>query len=174
MNGPCNTLTQSRIWVGCSSGSPVHGGFCTDLSACRRHKAIHFRALTQVMPRRCRAVGQCLGLRHRERSNGTRLFPLYHSQRAKRASSNDGMVRPSALAAVKLITSFYLLGACTGRFGSKAKLRPLLQQQTESRLTGRSENVLQHDPPIHFLARCPSCRSPPFLPLRPSCAVAPS
>ena len=94
-----------------------------------------------------------------------------HNRRTKRASSNDGMVRPSALAAVQLITSFYLLGACTGRFGSKAKPRPLLQQLTESRLTGRSENVPQHDPPIHFLARCPSCRSPAILPLRPSCVV---
>ena len=39
------------------------------------------------------------------------------------ASSDDGMVRPSALAVLRLITSSYLVGACTGRSDGFSPLR---------------------------------------------------
>ena len=40
---------------------------------------------------------------------------LYSITSSARASSDGGTVRPSALAVLRLITSSYLVGACTGR-----------------------------------------------------------
>src|SRR4029453_6901886 len=43
------------------------------------------------------------------------LAPLHSITSSARASSVGGTVRPSALAVLRLITSSYLVGACTGR-----------------------------------------------------------
>src|SRR5215813_11835474 len=40
-----------------------------------------------------------------------------------RASTDDGISRPSALAVLRLITSSYLVGACTGRSAGFSPLR---------------------------------------------------
>src|SRR6478672_6150602 len=55
-------------------------------------------------PRRCRAAEQ-----HDE------LPPLHSITSSARAISDGGTVRPSVLAVLRLITSSYLVGACTGR-----------------------------------------------------------
>src|SRR5947209_5950919 len=44
-----------------------------------------------------------------------KLPPLHSMTSSARASTDDGMSRPSALAVLRLITSSYLPGACTGR-----------------------------------------------------------
>src|SRR5262249_24392794 len=44
------------------------------------------------------------------------IAPLHHSiTSSARASTDDGRSRPRALAVLRLITSSYLVGACTGR-----------------------------------------------------------
>src|SRR5262249_61377432 len=49
--------------------------------------------------------------------------PLHHSiTSSARASRLSGTVRPSALAALRLITSSYLVGCCTGRSAGLAPL----------------------------------------------------
>src|SRR5262245_10176900 len=53
-----------------------------------------------------------------------RLAPPHHSiTSSARASSVGGRVRPSALAVLRLITSSYLVGACTGRSAGFSPLR---------------------------------------------------
>src|SRR5262245_6211543 len=52
------------------------------------------------------------------------LAPPHHSiTSSARASSVSGTVRPSALAVLRLITSSYLVGACTGRSAGFSPLR---------------------------------------------------
>ena len=52
------------------------------------------------------------------------LAPLHHSiTSSARASSEGGISRPSAFAVLRLITSSYLVGACTGRSAGFSPLR---------------------------------------------------
>src|SRR3954447_6807873 len=51
------------------------------------------------------------------------LAPLHSITSSARASSTDGMVRPSAFAVLRLIASSYLLGACTGKSAGFSPLR---------------------------------------------------
>src|SRR5262245_30128375 len=52
------------------------------------------------------------------------LAPPHHSiTSSARASKLSGTVRPSALAVLRLITSSYLVGACTGRSAGFSPLR---------------------------------------------------
>ena len=48
---------------------------------------------------------------------------LYSITSLARASTDGGTVRPSALAVFRLITSSYLVGACTGRSAGFSPLR---------------------------------------------------
>src|SRR5438105_14304638 len=48
---------------------------------------------------------------------------LYSITSSARASKVGGTVRPSALAVLRLITSSYLVGACTGRSAAFSPLR---------------------------------------------------
>ena len=66
----------------------------------------------------------------RERPRGRRaaeqrdeLAPLHSITSSARASSVGGTSRPSALAVLRLITSSYLVGACTGRSAGFSPLR---------------------------------------------------
>ena len=51
------------------------------------------------------------------------LAPLHSITSSARASSVGGTSRPSALAVLRLITSSYLVGACTGRSAGFSPLR---------------------------------------------------
>jgi hypothetical protein len=57
------------------------------------------------------------GLMHRSKQH------LYSITSSARASSEAGTVRPSALAVLRLITSSYLVGACTGKSAGFSPLR---------------------------------------------------
>ena len=48
-----------------------------------------------------------------------------------RASSDEGMSRPSALAVLRLITSSYLVGACTGKSAGFALGFPFIGGRAE-------------------------------------------
>src|SRR5262245_366126 len=55
---------------------------------------------------------------------GDELAPLHHSiTSSARASTVGGMLRPMVLAVFMLITSSYLVGACTGRSAGFSPLR---------------------------------------------------
>jgi hypothetical protein len=69
----------------------------------RWHLARLLRARRE-RPRDCRTAEQ-----------GDELAPFHSITSSARASSSGGIVRPSALAVVRLITRPYLVGACTGR-----------------------------------------------------------
>ena len=49
--------------------------------------------------------------------------PLHSITSSARASTDGGMVRPSAFAVLRLMTSSYLVGACTGRSAGFSPLR---------------------------------------------------
>ena len=48
---------------------------------------------------------------------------IYSITSSARASTEGGTVRPSAFAVLRLITSSYLVGACTGRSAAFSPLR---------------------------------------------------
>src|SRR5262245_38270383 len=56
------------------------------------------------------------------------LAPLHSITSSARASKLSGTMRPSALAVLRLTTSSYLVGACTGR---SAGFSPLRMRSTE-------------------------------------------
>ena len=69
---------------------------------------------------------------HVQRTNDVRFVPkadisaaniTYSITSSARARSVGGTVRPSALAVLRLITSSYLVGACTGRSAGFSPLR---------------------------------------------------
>ena len=66
---------------------------------------------------------------HVQRTGHVRFVPiadmqlLYSITSSARASSDGGTSRPSALAVLRLITSSYLVGACTGRSAGFSPLR---------------------------------------------------
>ena len=74
-------------------------------------------------------VRSTLRSRHREvtRSGPFRAMNrhpgLYSITSSARASKDGGRVRPSAFAVLRLITSSYLVGACTGRSAGFSPLR---------------------------------------------------
>src|SRR5881227_1968962 len=62
--------------------------------------------------------------RHRTAEKRDELATAAHSiTSSARASSDDGTSTPSALAVFRLITSSYLVGACTGRSAGFSPLR---------------------------------------------------
>src|SRR4029077_9228837 len=72
------------------------------------------------------ALLRARGVRHRNRRAGKprdELAPPHSITSSARASSDGGTVRPSALAVFRLITSSYLVGACTGRSAGFSPLR---------------------------------------------------
>src|SRR6516162_5726246 len=67
---------------------------------------------------------------HRERPRGSRaaeqrheLAPLHSITSSARASTAGGISRPSAFAVLRLMTSSYFVGACTGRSAGFSPLR---------------------------------------------------
>src|SRR5262249_29710180 len=67
---------------------------------------------------------RCHRPRRRAAEQRDELAPPDHSiTSSARASSAGGMVRPRALAALRLITNSYLVGACTGRSDGFSPLR---------------------------------------------------
>src|SRR6202040_3568635 len=54
---------------------------------------------------------------------GNDISPHYSITSSARASSDGGMVRPSALAVFRLIANSYVVGACTGRAAAFSPLR---------------------------------------------------
>ena len=65
----------------------------------------------------CGATRRCTALCQK------RTLPAYSITLSARSSSVGGTVRPSALAVLRLITSSYLVGACTGRSAGFSPLR---------------------------------------------------
>src|SRR5215470_12541142 len=61
--------------------------------------------------------------RRRAAEQRDELAPLHSITSSARASSVSGTVRPSALAVFMLITSSYLVGACTGMSAGFSRLR---------------------------------------------------
>ena len=61
--------------------------------------------------------------RRRTAEQRDELAPLHSITSSARASSVGGTSRPSALAVLRLITSSYLVGACTGRSAGFSPLR---------------------------------------------------
>src|SRR5262245_65199567 len=86
------------------------------LARCAAEKSNHGHAwllrTRRHRPRDYRAANQ----RHE-------LATLHSITSSARASSMDGTSRPSALAVLRLITSLYLVGACTGRSAGFSPLR---------------------------------------------------
>src|SRR5262249_51740202 len=73
-------------------------------------------------------LGLLCGKRQRPRDRrasekGDELAPLHSITSSARASSDVGTSMPSALAVLRLITSSYFVGACTGRFAVFSPLR---------------------------------------------------
>src|SRR5262245_46530990 len=88
----------------------VRFGSSADIRTAKSH--VHFTP--QSRHRRC--ANQCL-LRAKSASWA------YSITSSARASTDGGTVRPSALAVLRLITSSYLVGACTGRSAGFSPLR---------------------------------------------------
>src|SRR5262249_15185527 len=61
--------------------------------------------------------------RRRAASERNELAPPHSITSSARASSVSGTVRPSALAVLRLMTSSYLVGACTGRSAGFSPLK---------------------------------------------------
>src|SRR5262249_46854517 len=77
---------------------------------------------TNPMHRRCLLRYTALWPQHRHRGNNFDDLPSPHSiTSSARASSDCGTVRPSALAVLSLITSWNLVGCCTGRSAGFAR-----------------------------------------------------
>src|SRR5262249_11995520 len=73
----------------------------------------------RLLPARCE--WPCRGRQAGEQ--GDELSALHSMSSSARASSIGGRVRPSALAALRLITSSNFVGACTGKSAGFAPLR---------------------------------------------------
>src|SRR5262249_21613899 len=58
-----------------------------------------------------------------KRTHAAQQTNLYSITSPARASTEGGIVRPSALAVLRLITNSYLVGACTGRSAGFSPLR---------------------------------------------------
>src|SRR5262249_35939593 len=69
---------------------------------------------------RTRRERQCRGRAAEQRDE---LAPVHSITSSARASSVGGISRPSAFAVLRLITSSYLVGACTGRSAGFSPLR---------------------------------------------------
>src|SRR5262245_64427075 len=58
-----------------------------------------------------------------KRTHATQQTNLYSITSSARAGTDGGMVRPMALAVLRLITNSYLVGDCTGRSAGFSPLR---------------------------------------------------
>src|SRR5262249_12471341 len=71
-----------------------------------------------------RLLPACRGRRRRRAAEQRDELAAFHSiTSSARASRRSGTVRPSAFAVLRLITSSYLVGACTGRSPGLSPLR---------------------------------------------------
>ena len=71
---------------------------------------------------------------------------LYSITSSARASIEGGTVRPSALAVFRLITSSYLVGACTGKLPGFFSLQDAIDHMTplaDADLPGRNHKTLK-------------------------------
>src|SRR5262249_4272480 len=83
-----------------------------------------WRVAKQADDRHCRLLGaRCKRPRSRAAESQDERAALHSITSSARASSVGGTSRPSALAVFKLITSSYLVGACTGRSAGFSPLR---------------------------------------------------
>jgi len=73
-----------------------------------------------------------------------------------RTSSNDGTVNPSALAVLRLIASWYFVGACAGRLAAFSPLKmyriEVLLQNKTSMITASTATIRRRSIPLGFEA----------------------
>src|SRR5215470_5465475 len=101
-------------------------GFAEALTKCRGQMGASIGGALIEKPDhwQCRLL-RARGERPRRRAaeQGDELAPFHSITSSARASSDGGTSRPSDLAVLRLITSSYLVGACTGRSAGFAPLR---------------------------------------------------
>src|SRR5262245_11055587 len=85
----------------------------------RMHSLLMLRSLVQLSPTK-RVFERP---RRRAAEQRDELAPFHSITSSARASTDDGISSPSALAVLRLTTSSYLVGACTGRSAGFSPLR---------------------------------------------------
>jgi hypothetical protein len=102
-------------------------GVVQSLAECRHDPRIRRGRETAEDPdhrhRRLLRTGGEWPARRRTAEKGDELAPLHSINSSARASSVGGTSRPSAFAVLRLITSSYFVGACTGRSAGFSPLR---------------------------------------------------
>src|SRR6266508_1489826 len=106
------------------------------------------------LSRRLRLGGERRGEEHRTRACQERA-PLHHWMSSSARSRSDcGIVRPSALAVLRLITSSKLVGCSTGRSAGLAPLRILSTMSARRPKTSRRSEPYDMRPPDSTKPRC--------------------
>jgi hypothetical protein len=87
------------------------------------------------------------------------IAPAYSITSSARASSDGGTVRPSALAVLRLITS-YLVGACTGMSAGFSPLRPpaVVPLRSTNAIGETLQRIVLHEGTAKLCGFSPRCQ----------------
>jgi hypothetical protein len=133
LNGETVALWEGRAWL---PGHVIGDGRCPT----RGSDSVIRRCLLNVR------FGALCGLKWdisrgprsaKEATYAAQQIALYSITSSARASTDDGISRPSALAVLRLIASSYFTGACTGRSAGLSPLR-MRSMYSVARRTGSS------------------------------------